>query len=95
MCVYAGHYAPFCIDACVSVMCTHTSKDKTQFKKNIYIYGCWLTYIIVGNKILGSQGWIAGSFWFIHLFIATMVVAALPHLTPEEFPGTRRTRRAL
>ncbi|KAF5929249.1 hypothetical protein HPG69_019270 [Diceros bicornis minor] len=42
-----------------------------------------------------SLGWIAGSFWFIHLFIATMVVAALPYLTPEEFPGTSKARRAL
>lgn len=52
-------------------------------------------YIIVENKILVSQEWIAGLFWFIHLFIATMVVAALPHLTPEEFPGTNKARRAL
>ena len=51
--------------------------------------------IIVGNKELVSRGWIAGSFWFIHLFIATMVVAALPHLTPKEFPGTSKAGRAL
>lgn len=51
--------------------------------------------VIVENKILASQGRVAGSFWFIHLFIATMVVAALPHLTPEEFRGTNKARRAL
>ena len=91
MYVFAGHYA-FYIDSCVSIMYTHTSKDKTQFFK---IYGCRLLYIIVENKLLASQGWIAGSFWFIHLFIATMVVAALPHLTPEELPATNKARRAL